>query len=102
MVCIQSTGEVLVAFAKEMAEGPMDCLAGTMVGYAYFIAYQQTKGICTRRSDTDSFDYCFDGASKLFRLTLKSFVLYDNQHTYNTPVNHSSLLPEKDSSESLI
>ena len=102
MVRIPCKFEVLVAVTQEVAEGFMDCAFGSLAGYAYFIAYQQAKGFCTRRSDTDSFDYCFDGASKLFRLTLKSFVLYDNQHTYNTPVNHSSLLPEKDSSESLI
>ena len=47
MVCIQSTGEVLVAFAKEMVEGPMDCIACTMARHAYFFAYKQTEGFCS-------------------------------------------------------
>ena len=102
MVCIPRTAEVLVAVTQEMAEGLMDCPAGTLARYAYFIAHKQAKGFCTRCPDTDSFDYSFDGASEFICLTLNDTVLYDNKHSNHTSIDRASLLPKKNSSESII
>ena len=90
MVRIPGTGEVLVAVTQEMAEGAMDCTARTLAGYAYLIAHKQAEGYYSQWTDTDGFDYSFDGASEFICLTLELFVLYDNKHPYHTLNNHSS------------
>lgn len=54
MVCIQSTSEVLVALAKEMAEGPMDCAADSLAWTPLLIDRKENRGESTFGSSPDS------------------------------------------------